>query len=72
MTGVKPQHDPGVAEDDDGEGDEVLNNVPRYVVVIQTPLMLAMLHFQDERQVDNDGEEVNAEYNESCSARDLV
>ena len=34
VTGVKPQHDPGVAEDDDGEGNEVLNNVPRYVVII--------------------------------------
>ena len=33
--------------------------------------MLAMLHFQDEGQVDNDGEEVNAEYNESCSCKRL-
>ena len=34
VTGVEPQHDPGVAEDDDGEGDEVLHNVPGDVVII--------------------------------------
>ena len=34
LTGVEPQHDPGVAEDDDGEGDEVLHNVPGDVVII--------------------------------------
>ena len=76
---VKPNDNPRVADGDYGEGDNDLNNEPGDLAIIQLPLPAPGLlahqvpmyicynpHVHGVRQIDNDSQEVNAQYDERC------